>query len=190
VGEQTIEGVKKNDVVVAAPTDVMVKNGDLYIVDSDNHLVRMIGSTSDKLMKNFWFRPNQELIGFDAAHTNGDLVLMDSLFIGSNPVELHMLLDLEGYTIVPQGQNEIIPADATGKIKLNSETLRKEEFTITIAPDYMDPDIYLEIYMTLEHPENKGLFLIKRAYLDIPIARQPGAETLQEQIYKPNLLPY
>jgi sugar lactone lactonase YvrE len=190
VGEQTIEGVKKNDVVVSAPTDVMVKNGDLYIVDSDNHLVRMIGSTSDKLMKNFWFRPNQELIGFDAAHTNGDLVLMDSLFIGSNPVELHMLLDLEGYTIVPQGQNEIIPADATGKIKLNSETLRKEEFTITIAPDYMDPDIYLEIYMTLEHPENKGLFLIKRAYLDIPIARQPGAETLQEQIYKPNLLPY
>jgi hypothetical protein len=54
----------------------------------------------------------------------------------------------------------------------------------------MDPDIYLEIYMTLEHPENKGLFLIKRAYLDIPIARQPGAETVQEQIYKPNLLPY
>jgi hypothetical protein len=115
---------------------------------------------------------------------------MDSLFMGSNRVELHMLLDLEGYTIVPQGQNEIIPADATGKIKLNSETLRKEEFTITIEPDYMDPDIYLEIYMTLEHPENKGLFLIKRAYLDIPIARQPGAETVQEQIYKPNLLPY
>jgi hypothetical protein len=168
----------------------MVKDGDLYVVDSDNHLVRMIGSPSDKLMKNFWFRPNQELVGFDAAHTNGDIVLLDSLFLGSNPVQMHVLLDLEGYKIVPAGQNELLPMDVSGKLKVDSETIRKEEFTLTVDPEYPDLDIYVEVYLTLEHPENKGLFLIKRAYLDIPISKQDGAETLQEQIFKPNLLPY
>ena len=189
VGEQTTDGKTKNDVRVQGATDVMVKDGDLYIVDSDNHLVRMLGSSSDKLMKNFWFRPNQELVGFDAAHTNGDLVLLDSLYLGSNTVQMRVLLDLEGYSIVAAGQNELIPGDVSGKIKVDSETIRKEEFTITIDPDYPDLDIYMEVYLTLEHPENKGLFLIKRAYLDIPIAKLPGAETLQEQIFKPNLLP-
>lgn len=190
VGEHEAEGKVKNDIRLAGATDAMVKDGDLYVVDSDNHLVRMIGSPSDKLMKNFWFRPNQELVGFDAAHTNGDIMLLDSLYLGSNPVELHVLLDLEGYKIVPAGQNELLPMDVSGKMKVDSETIRKEEFTITVQPDYTEPDLYLEVYLTLEHPENKGLFLIKRAYLDIPIAKQQGAETLQEQIVKPNLLPY
>jgi DNA-binding beta-propeller fold protein YncE len=190
VGEQSVEGVTKNDVRVQGATDAMVKDGDLYVVDSDNHLVRMIGSPSDKLMKNFWFRPNQELVGFDAAHTNGDIVLLDSLFLGSNPVQMHVLLDLEGYKIVPAGQNELLPMDVSGKLKVDSETIRKEEFTLTVDPEYPDLDIYVEVYLTLEHPENKGLFLIKRAYLDIPISKQDGAETLQEQIFKPNLLPY
>ncbi len=190
VGEQLVEGKLKNDVRLQGATDIMSKDGDLFIVDSDNHLVRMLGSSSDKMMKNFWFRPNQELVGFDAAHTNGDVVLLDSLFLGSKPVQLHVLLDLEGYKIVSAGQNELLPMDVSGKIKVDSETIRKEEFTITVDHDYPDLDIYLEVYLTLEHPENKGLFLIKRAYLDIPIAKQQGAETLQEQIFKPNLLPY
>jgi hypothetical protein len=189
VGDQTVDGKIKNDVRVQGATDIMTKDGDLYIVDSDNHLVRMLGSSSDKLMKNFWFRPGQELVGFDAAHTNGDLVLLDSLYLGNKAVQLRVLLDLEGYTIVAAGQNELIPGDVSGKIKVDSETIRKEEFTITIDPEYSDLDIYMEVYLTLEHPENKGLFLIKRAYLDIPIAKLPGAETLQEQIFKPNLLP-
>ena len=189
VGDQTVDGKIKNDVRVQGATDIMTKDGDLYIVDSDNHLVRMLGSSSDKIMKNFWFRPGQELVGFDAAHTNGDLVLLDSLYLGNKAVQLRVLLDLEGYTIVAAGQNELIPGDVSGKIKVDSETIRKEEFTITIDPEYSDLDIYMEVYLTLEHPENKGLFLIKRAYLDIPIAKLPGAETVQEQIFKPNLLP-
>ena len=190
IGEQTAEGKTKNDVRVAGPTDIMVKDGDLYIVDSDNHLVRMLGSPSDKLMKNFWFRPSQELVGFDAAHTGGDLALLDTLFMDDKTVQLRVLLDLEGYAIVPQGQNELILGDGSGTIKLDSETVRKEEFTLTVSPEYTDPDIYLEVYLTLENPENKGFFLIKRAYLDIPIGKQQGADILQEQIYKPTLLPY
>ena len=190
VGETEVEGKKKNDIRVQAPTDVMAKSGDLYIVESDQHLVRMVGSVSDKLMKNFWFRPSQELIGFDVANTGGDLVQLDTLFLANEPVDLQLILDLEGYKIVSQGQNEVMPVDPSGKIKLNSETIRKEEITVTVDPAFPDPDIYLEVYLTLEHPENKGLFLIKRAYLVTPVVKVDHAESKQEQIYKPTLLPY
>jgi hypothetical protein len=190
VGEQVSEGVKSNQVKLAAPTDLMVKDGDLYLLDSDNHLIRMLGSPSDKLMKNFWFKPSQELVGFDPAHTGADLVQMDSVYVGgSAPIKLHVLLDLEGYKIVPAGQNELIPGDGSGQLKLDTEQPRKEEFTITIDPKYANPDIYLEVYLTLEHPENKGLFLIKRAYLDFPVVPSESPDNLQEQIYKPMLLP-
>jgi len=156
VGENEVEGQKKNDVLIPGATDIMVNAGDLFIVDSDNHMVRMLGSVNDKLMKNFWFRVSQELIGFDVANTGGELVVLDSLFLGSQPVKLHVLLDLEGYEIVPQGQNELLPMDITGKIKTDATTIRKEEFTITVDPEYADPDVYLEFYLTLEKPENKG----------------------------------
>jgi DNA-binding beta-propeller fold protein YncE len=190
VGEQEVEGKRKNDIIVQGATDIMVNSGDLFIVDSDNHMVRMLGSASDKLMKNFWFRVTQELVGFDVANTGGELVLLDSLFLGSQPVNLRVLLDLEGYKIVPQGQNELVPMDITGKIKTDAATIRKEEFTITVDPEYTDPDIYLEFYLTMEKPENKGLFLIKRAYLVIPVIKDEQAEKLQEQIFKPILLRY
>ncbi|MFM7234457.1 MAG: hypothetical protein ACKOZM_07680, partial [Flavobacteriales bacterium] len=190
VGETEVDGKKKNDVRVQSPTDLMTKSGDLYIVDSDHHLVRMIGSVGDKLMKNFWFRPSQELIGFDVANTGGDLVQLDTLFLANQPVEFKLILDLEGYQIVSQGQNEVFPVDPTGKIKIGSETIRKEEITVKVDPDFPDPDIYIEMYLTLEHPENKGLFLIKRVYLVTPVMKVESAETTQEQIYKPTLLPY
>lgn len=190
VGEQVSEGVKSNQVKLSSPTDVMVKDGDLYLLDSDNHMIRMLGSPSDKLMKNFWFKPSQELVGFDPAHTGADLVQMDSVYVGgSSPLKLHVLLDLEGYKIVPAGQNELILGDGSGQLKLDTEQPKKEEFTITIDPKYANPDIYLEVYLTLEHPENKGLFLIKRAYLDFPVVPSDNPENLQEQIYKPILLP-
>lgn len=191
VGESVENGTKTNLVQLAAPSDVFVKDGDLYLLDSDNHMIRMLGSPSDKLMKNFWFKPSQEIVGFDAAHTNGDLVLMDSVYVGGgSTVKLRILMDLEGYKIIPAGQNELILGDVSGILKLNWKEVTSEEFDIIIDPKFADSDIYLEVYLTLEHPENKGLFLIKRAYLVFPVVPIENAESMQEQIYKPNLLPH
>ena len=101
---------------------------------------------------------------------------------------MRVLLDLEGYQVVPQGQNELLPIDMSGKIKAEFTSLKKDEFTITVEPEYTETDIYIEFYLTLEKPENKGLFVIKRAYLILPVVKVEEAEKLQEQIYKPILL--
>ena len=131
-----------------------------------------------------------ELIGFEPAHTNGEIVLMDTIFVSSGEVTMNVILDLEGYKVLPAGQNELVLHDITGKTSLGSETITKEEFKVKVKSDYPDPDVYMEIYITMEDPENPGLFLIKRAYLDFPVAQIPKAESVQEQIYKPSLLPF
>ena len=190
IGKQEMDGKPRNDIQVQGATDAMVKDGDLYVVDSDNHLVRMLGSTEDKLMKNFWFRPSQELVGFDAANMSGDLVVLDTLFMDKLPAKMHVLLDLEGYKVVAQGQNELIPADMSGKAVIETDKLMKDEFSIIVQPDFTEMDVLFELYLTLENPENKGLFLIKRSYVVLPIAKQEGADLIQEQVLKPSLLPH
>ena len=190
IGKHEVDGKPKNDIQLQGATDAMVKDGDLYVVDSDNHLVRMLGSTEDKLMKNFWFRPSQELVGFDAANMSGDLVVLDTLFMDNLPTKMHVLLDLEGYKVVAQGQNELIPTDLSGKIVIETDKLMKDEFSITVQPDFSEMDVLFELYLTLENPENKGLFLIKRSYVVLPLAKQKGADLVQEQVLKPSLLPH
>lgn len=190
VGEPEKGSDKKNMVILNHPHDMMNRQGDLFISDTENHMIRELGSPGDKLMKNFWFKLSQELIGFEAAHTGGDVVLMDTIFLNKKTVKMNVLLDLEGYVLAKEGQNEVLMNDITGNAQLLTDVLRKEEFLLQVKPEFPDGDLYVEVYMTLEHPEKPGLFLIKRAYLDFPVVQDKDAEDLQEQIYKPNLLPY
>lgn len=189
LGENKSEKGAKNMLTLNHPTDATVRMGDLLITDTDNHFIRMVGSPEDKLMKNFWFKMSPELIGFEAAHTSGEIILMDSLFFGNETVKVNVLLDLAGYKLVKGGQNEVLVNDLSGSIVLDSEVVSKESFSLSIKPNNLDEDIYFEMYLTLEHPENPGLFIIKRAYLDFPVIKDEKAELIQEMIYAPNLLP-
>jgi hypothetical protein len=189
VGQTQDNDKSKNQIKLNNPTDAAERRGDLIITDTENHLLREIGSPDDKMMKNFWMKPNQILVGFEAAHTGNEVVLMDTIFLSQKDVRMNVILDLEGYKIVKEGQNELVLHDVSGKAKLDSETITKEEFDISVNSDYPDMDLYLEVYITMEHPENPGLFLIKRAYLDFPVSKVNAAEPQQEQIYKPTLMP-
>lgn len=190
LGEDQGKDKSKNAVKLNYPNDVAVKGSDLLIADTDNHLLRELGSPSDKMLKNYWMKPNQILVGFEPAHTGGEVVLMDTIFVSNKDVSMHVIFDLEGYKIVPEGQNELVLHDVTGKSRLDSEVISKEEFVVSVNSDYPDMDLYVEVYITMEHPENPGLFLIKRAYLDFPVSKTDVADIVQEQIYKPTLMPY
>jgi hypothetical protein len=190
LGEDAGKDKSKNTIKLNHPTDAANRGSDLLITDTDNHMLRELGSPSDKMVKNYWMKPNQILVGFEPAHTGGEIVLMDTIFVSGKDVGMHVILDLEGYKIAPEGQNELVLHDVTGKARLDSEVIKKEEFVVFVNSDYPDMDLYLEVYLTIEHPENPGLFLIKRAYLDFPVSKTDVADVVQEQIYKPSLLPY
>ena len=131
-----------------------------------------------------------EMAPLDPAYASGEVVQMDSVYISTEPVKVHVLLDLHGYTIVPNGRNEAIINDITNKVSITSETITKEEFTFNIKSGFENPDIYVEFYLTLEHPDTPGLYIIKRAYLDFAVLPDEKAEKVQEQVYSLTLLPY
>ncbi|MBX7051932.1 MAG: hypothetical protein K1X54_07840 [Flavobacteriales bacterium] len=189
LGEAKEKG--KHTMMLNHPTDLMIRNGDLYLTDTDNHLVKNIGSSTDKMAMNYWFKVTRDLVGFEPAHTYGELIGMDSIYFKGQDIKVKVLMDLHGFKMVPDGQNEILLNDLTGQIKIPSETITKEEFTFTIQKDFPDADIYIELYLTLEHPENPGVYIVKRSYLDFPVIHdEKEADPIQEQIYTPLLLPY
>lgn len=181
----------KNTMMLNHPTDMMIRNGDLYMTDTDNHLVKTIGSSTDKMAMNYWFKVTRDFVGFEPAHTFGELIGMDSVYLKGKDIKVKVLLDLHGFKLVPDGQNELILNDLTGNVKLTQETLTKEEFSFTIEKAFPDADIYIELYLTLEHPENPGMYIVKRSYLDFPVIHdEEDGDPVQEQIYTPLLLPY
>jgi len=180
----------KNLIQCSYPRELQEHDGSLFISDTENHRIKELENSTDKMMKNFWWKCSMEMVGFDAAHTYGELVVMDSVFLDGSDIRMNVILDLEGYEIVKAGQNELISHDMTGKVRLKSETIHQKEFSFTVEGDYPDVEIYMEMYLTLEKPEEPGVFIIKRAYLDFPVTQSKKAESLEEQIYKPNLLPY
>ena len=181
---------EKNLIKCNHPRELLEHNGSLFISDTENHRIKELESPSDLMMKNFWWKCSMEMVGFDAAHTYGELVVMDSVFLDGADIRMNVILDLEGYEIVKVGQNELISHDMTGKVRLKSEMISQKEFSFTVEKDYPDVEIYMELYLTLEKPEEPGVFIIKRAYLDFPVTQSKKAESLEEQIFKPNLLPY
>ena len=99
-------------------------------------------------------------------------------------------MDLQGYQIVKAGQNEIVLTSVSELVKVKNETIRGDSFSLQVDSAYPDGDVYAELYLTLEHPENPGLYIVKRAYLDFPVLRDSQSETVQEQILNVNLLPH
>lgn len=187
---QSDNAAEKNWVTCSYPRELQESNGSLFISDTENHRIRELENSSDMMMKNFWWKCSMEMVGFDAAHTYGELVVMDSVFLDGSDIRMNVILDLEGYEIVKAGQNELISHDMTGKVRLKSETIHQKEFSFTVESDYPDVEIYMELYLTLEKPEEPGIFIVKRAYLDFPVTQSKKAEAVEEQIFKPNLLPY
>lgn len=181
---------KPNLLKLSGPSDMFESNGSLFICDSKAHRIKELTSSTDKMLKNFWLKCSPELIGFEAATSFGEISELDSLFMNGFDIKMTILLDLEGYQLVKSGQNEIISHDATGKVKLRSEVFNKPEISFELERDFSENDVYFELYMTLEKPEEPGLYLIKRAYIFLPIVQSKKSEMIQEQIYKPNLLPY
>ena len=190
LGETKTHTPEQNPIKCNSPADMNPTNGTLYITDTENHRIKELESVDDKMLKNFWIKPSPELIGFEAATSFGEVAELDTVFIDSYDVTVNILLDLEGHEIIKDGQNEIISHDASGKVRLKNEVFTKPELSFELEADYTDPDVYIEYYITLMKPEQPGLYLIKRGYIDLPVVKSKKAEKVQDQVYKPLILPY
>ena len=172
------------------PTDLVVYNSELIVCDNQNHLLRRLSSPKSGKVKNFNLIPSRELMGETAAHTFGEMVVMDTLFVGSKQSSIHVILDLGGFELVPDGRNEIDMDERITGVIIQDFIVTNDGFSFEISSVFQETDLYMEIYLTLSDPEHPGVFLIKRAYLVYPVFLTDDALQQQEILYSVNLLPY
>ncbi len=172
------------------PFDSAIIGGELYVTDSYNHLIRIIHSLSDNVPHNFRPVLSDEIITIEPSHTFGEPMLMDTVYIADNPVAVKMKIDLQGFEILPGGQNYAVIHGSPVTGELLEEQITQDEIAFTVNPNQTDEMLYLEVYLTLGKASMPDVPIIKRVYLFIQIEKTTSAETIQELRYRPNLLPY
>lgn len=160
------------------------------ICDNQNHLIRRLSSPKMGKVKNFNLVPSRELMGETAAHTYGEMVVMDTLFVGDKRSQVRVMLDLGGYELVPDGRNEIDMDERMTGVIIEDFNVTTDGFNFEISSVFNQTDLYMEMYLTLSDPQHPGVFLVKRAYLVYPVEPKEDAPAQQEILYGVNLLPY
>lgn len=172
------------------PFDLAVIGGELYVTDSENHLIRIIHSVSDNTPQIYTMQLSERLISEESAHTYGQAVELDSIFISDKSVQVKVKLNLQGYEIVESELNYLVMHNSPAIGQLKKENITEDEFEFTVNPGQADDAVYIEFYITLEHPDRPGVPIIKRSYLYFPLEHFIEAEAEQEMNYTPDLLPH
>lgn len=172
------------------PFDMAVVNGELLVSDNQNHLIRRISSQKSLRVKNFNLIPSRELMGETAAHTYGEMVVMDTIYASPKAENIHVLLDLGGYEIVPDGRNEIDMDERMTGASISDFVVTNDSFNFSISSVFQQTDLYMELYLTLTDPAHPGVFLVKRSYLVYPVVQSEEQKPGQELLYSVNILPY
>ncbi len=172
------------------PTDLAVVAGELFVTDRDNHIIRYLKSPKNPTPHVFPLVINNLLLSEEPAHTYGQPVTMDTLYVNNQSIAVTLQLDLQGYTLVEEGFNyaALFDSPLTGEV-LDSRITSKS-FSFTIEPTLAGDFAYVELYLTLQKPQSMGTPIIKRSYLVFPVENSPQAKSVQVLNYRPDLLPH
>ncbi len=172
------------------PFDLATMNGEMLISDRGNFQIRKLTSPSGGRVKAIPVRPGIDIIGDAVAHETGEPVAADTLFLNKSIRTSHakIKLDLQGYQLDPEGVSAI-DMDPLPGVTMVSERITEDFFELDISSEIQMDDIYIEVYLTLRHPEHPEVVIVKRAFLDIPVIWQETGKGSPEIVYQPNLLP-
>ncbi len=171
------------------PMDAIEYKGDLLIADSENHAIRTVATNSKGKVRTFPLVLSRELIRERAANSDGELVLMDTVYVGRTASEILVHLNIQNCTIAPGGNNEVHIVPSPG-FSLNQEEVKEPSFKFKVDQRIEYDEVNIELYLTIEDPLYPGVYLIKRSYLSFPIGRTPGQSGPQELVYDMHIWPY
>jgi hypothetical protein len=178
---------KANEALFNAPCGLGVLNGELIINDRGNNEVRKLSAIKNGNVRTLYYTPSRELVGEAAAHTEGEMVVADTILVGKSNARIQLKLDLGGYKLVPEWSSADM--DEHEGAYLPSQQVNDDGIEFVVNGKFEGSDVYLELYLLLEDPKNEGVFIIKRSYLSFYIERTSNAPAAQEQVYKVNILP-
>ncbi len=171
-----------------APSGLAVINGELFIADRENHQLRTLSSSKKGTVRSFSLQLSRELIGETAAHTFGEMVVMDTIMVSKSESKIHVALDLGNFKLVPDWSYADI--DEVSGAYLPTQEINEDGFVFGVNNRFEGLDVYIEVYLTVEDPDKPGIYIAKRSYLVFYIERVKDAPAKQEQVYTVNVLPY
>jgi hypothetical protein len=186
-GQKGTNNGKAAEAAFNAPSGVASLNGELIISDRGNDMLRKLSSPKQGTVRTLNYVPGREIIGEAAAHTEGEVVVADTILVAKSNTKIHVALDLGGYKLVPEFS--LIDMDEYTGAFIETQQVTEDGFDFLVNGRFEGIDVYLELYLLLEDPNNAGVYLIKRSYLSFYIERVSSAPSAQEQVYKVNILP-
>ncbi len=171
----------------SSPVGLATLNGELFIADRENHELRKLSAPKKGKVRTFSVQLSRELIGEVAAHTFGESVVMDTLRLSKKESKIHVALDLGNYKLLPEWSS--VDIDEVTGAYLPTQSVTEDGFTFGINNRFEGLDVYIEVYLMLEDPNNPGIYIVKRSYLSFVLDRVDNAPAAQEQVYKVNILP-
>jgi NHL repeat len=171
------------------PQDMVFYKNELLVADAENHALRTISLKEKGKVKTFPLVLTRELIREKAANSDGELVLMDTVYVGTSTSEITVLLNTQNCTIAPGGNNEVHIVPFPG-FSLMQEEVKELQFKFKLDQRVKEEEVNIELYLTIEDPNFPGVYLIKRSYLNFPIVYSRDAPSLQEIVYDMHVWPY
>ena len=171
------------------PLDLMEYNGELMIADAENHAIRTLSLGKNRRVKTLPMVLTRELIIEKAANSDGELVVMDTIYAGRSASEILVHLNIQNCTIAPGGNNEVHIVPMPG-FSLNQEEVKENLFRFKIDQRVEAEEVNIELYLTMEDPAYPGVYLIKRSYLNFPVVRDSSKSGPQEVVYDMHIWPF
>lgn len=176
-----------NQALFSSPTDIVAYNGRLLVADMGNHVLRLINPKNGK-SQTIGFQPVDALLDLTEPLAAGDPHYTDSLLVAPGVNRIRVVLNIEGWKLLPSGRNEVT-ADVTGGIGLDSEELSGPEFSCSFYPDANDGYVQFELTLTLHSVDNPELIIQKKALYSFEVRIRDDAPANHERVFRPRLLP-
>lgn|GEM_PF-1258089 len=176
---------KRNAAAFYSPQDIIASGDKLFVLDSYNHLVRIISGKKNKT-KTLQLTAFNALARFGDAPNTGEKVFLETLKAADGMNHVTISVSIPGYEVIISAQNEIHSDGVSGiTVRDFNATDRSVEFDF-------DPEqlangmIQLEFYLTVRSLEKPQAIYLKTALVNIPV--ESGGSTQTHTVrYAPNI---
>jgi hypothetical protein len=169
------------------PTDIVAYNSRLLVADAGNHVLRSVHPKNGKT-STIGFQPVESLMLSSEVLASGDQMYSDSLLVGMGENRITVKMDLQGWSLVDEGRNEVV-SEVTGGVGIENEQLTGPEFSALLYPEGNEGYVQFEIFLTLRSPVNPKLITTKKIIYGFQVDVFPDASKSHEHNIRVRILP-
>lgn len=178
---------KKSKAMFFHPSDLVEVSGRIYLVDTYNHAIRVINPKKKKVTT-LALDPSEQMMRSSDAATSGEHVFLPEVDAGQGINSIMIELDLGTYRVWSEGINEVHPDGVSGVV-VKSFDPAAGRIELELDASQSTGSIMLEFFLSVEHPDQAGSWMLKTAFITIPVELS-GAGTNDHQLYyKPDFFP-